>query len=148
MPKTPHPLSDLVNQLQSLSHTKDDVLFTGSSFQDEYTAVSDPEEKRNQIAFAGGDIQTAYANLSSAYQIAKNANDDNRNPHKIKGDAETSLNPQVVSGNMKHAEDALTSAINRFEQYDVGPVNQLKTLRARIIEHRKLIENTGSVVVE
>lgn len=140
-----HPLSDLLNQLQKIAKVKDGSKLVGSEFQNEYTDISDPEKMRNQVSFAGGDVQTAYSNLKSAYDIAKNANSDNRNDHKIHGDKNRSLNTEVVSGNMRHAEKKLTSAVERLKEYNVGPIEQLRDIRSKIKEHRKTVENTGIV---
>lgn len=143
-----HPLSDLVNQLQELTGKESKLV--GSYFKNEYTSHSDPEEMRNQVSFAGGDVQTAYSNLKSAYDIGRKANSQNNNGYKISGDKDRNLNSEVVSGNMRNAEEQLESAINRLKNFEKELIEQLIeqliNIKSKIQEHREVVENTGMVV--
>lgn len=151
----PHvePLSALTEHLQALAKSKhDDSIMTGREFVEEYSPEPAPHDLTNEpnktIATAGGDIQTAYSKVYNTYQQAKNANDQNENEFKVKGEATQSLNTDVLVGHLDIAVDRLHEAAEKLESVDCGDVAaDAREIATQVDAHRERIENTGMVVV-
>lgn len=144
------PLSELAERLQHLAKAKhDDSLFTGSEFVDEYGRSGQPldTQPNKDIATAGGDVQHAYSKVNSVYNMAKNANNENRNEFKVSGEAEQSLNTDVLVADLELASEKLTEAADKLDQHDVSITSQLRELSQHIDAHADRIDSTGIVVV-
>lgn len=146
----PRPLSDITEHLQSLAKSKhDNSLFTGSEFVDEYGTSGQPldSEPNRTIATAGGDLQNAYSKVNSVYMVAKNANQNNKNTFKVKGEAEQSLNTKVLMADLDFAIQHLRSAHEKLEDNGVRIAGEVKSLIGHIEAHKQQIEQTGMVVL-
>lgn len=134
------PLSYVVERLQNLSQSKhDDTIFTGTSFMDKYG-------QKEEIAFAGGDIQHAYSKVNTVYKMAK---DHNKSKNKFKINNSSSINTEVLVGNLEIAIDKIDSAMNRLNQYDTDKIqkliDELKQIKESISKHKEQIESTGII---
>lgn len=147
---TPHrTLSDITEQLQFLAKAKhDDSIMTGREFVDEYGEPGPIDTDVNrEIATAGGDVQNAYSKVHSVYMKVKNINENNKNEFKLQGEADQSLNTEVVVADLDFAIEFLEDAIPKLESHDIPIADDLKNLKSDIEYHKTRIENTGMVLL-
>lgn len=151
---TVNPLSVVLERLQELAKSKgNDSIFTGSEFKDQYTTAGMPREIRNTVAFAGGDIQTAYSNINGAYEILKDRNGNREMEYRIDKEREN-IDLSMIKSDLNIAQEKLLKAQNRVKPIEDELVdgefllNEIQTLRADINQHIESIENTDTIVLQ
>lgn len=148
------PLSQITERLQTLAKSKsNDSIFTGSEFQSQYTTAGMSKDIRNPIAFAGGDIQTAYSNIYSVYEIVRDRNNDRGSEFKLNDNGDNELNYEMVTGKLQNADEKLEQAEERIEsvadsiQRSEYLLSEIQKIREDIQLHIETVEQTQCVVI-
>jgi hypothetical protein len=123
--------ADLRELAAATQATDDHSLFTGSAYRDKYGVAGQSHDHpaNKGIAFIGGDVQSAYSKLNSAYEVAANANDDARSEYKKTGPANPSLNIDGIVADLDIALDFLATAAEKAKVDDSAEQNY-ETLRS------------------
>jgi hypothetical protein len=107
--------TSITERIQTLAKSKSgDSIFTGREFQSRYTTAGISGDIRNPVAFAGGNIQTAYSNVCSVYETVRNRN-NNRGPKFKLNNGDDELNYEMVNGKLWNADEKLEQAEERIE---------------------------------
>lgn len=147
------PLSQITERLQTLAKSKSgDSIFTGREFQSQYTTAGMSEDIRNPVAFAGGDIQTAYSNVHSVYEIVRDRNNNRGSKFKL-DDGDDELNYEMVTGKLWNADEKLEQAEERIEsvagsiQRSEYLLSEIQKIREDIQLQIETVEQTQCIVV-
>lgn len=148
------PLSQITERLQTLAKSKsNDSIFTGSEFQSQYTTAGMSKDIRNPVAFAGGDIQTAYSNIHSVYEMVRDRNNNRGSKFRLNYNGDDELNYEMVAGKLQNADEKLEQAEERIEsvadsiQRSQYLLSEIQKIRENIQLQIETIEQTQCIIV-